>query len=205
MGIPNSLAIRAHSKTAVACPLPTAITSWVVQIEPQPMPTRIASAPASIKLRHWSWVTTFPAITSSSGHLSLIYLIVSSWNLLQPWAVSMTTKLTPVSRRRRIRSLSSSLVETAPPTWKGPVRWTLSLLLTTLETWAAWSSGLIALWITPTPPFSHIERAISHSVTVSIGEETNGKSTSIFFVSLVFKETSSLEKSTNPGMIIRSS
>lgn len=42
-------------------------TSWVVQMEPEPMPTRRASAPACMRCAAWRPVTTFPHITSSSG------------------------------------------------------------------------------------------------------------------------------------------
>jgi len=40
MGTPNCAARLAHLYTAVACPRPTAHTSCVVQMEPEPMPKR---------------------------------------------------------------------------------------------------------------------------------------------------------------------
>ena len=56
-----------HSATvstiAVNCGTPTPATMRVVQIEPGPIPTLIASAPASIKARAPSAVATLPAIT----------------------------------------------------------------------------------------------------------------------------------------------
>ena len=40
--------------------------------------------------------------------------------------------------------------------------------------WAACSSAVLFEWMMPIPPISAIAIAISHSVTVSIGEETSG-------------------------------
>jgi len=48
---------------AVICGTPTPETTRVVQIEPGPIPTLTASAPASIKARVPSAVATLPATT----------------------------------------------------------------------------------------------------------------------------------------------
>lgn len=53
--------------TAVPCGLPTAITSWVIQILPEPIPTLSASAPAAMSCAACSLVTTLPAMTWRSG------------------------------------------------------------------------------------------------------------------------------------------
>ena len=50
------------SMTAVSCGTPTPATMRVVQIEPGPMPTLIASAPASISASAPSAVATLPAM-----------------------------------------------------------------------------------------------------------------------------------------------
>src|SRR5262249_10359028 len=49
------------STTAVSCGTPTPATTRVVQIEPGPMPTLTASAPASISALAPSAVATLPA------------------------------------------------------------------------------------------------------------------------------------------------
>lgn len=49
-----------------------------------------------------------------------------------------------------------------------------------------------------------IEIAISDSVTVSMGEETNGAFIAIFFVSCEVRSTSSAVKSIYPGRMIKS-
>lgn len=49
IGILNYLAYQATLQTALAQALPQAVTSYVVQIEPIPIPTLKPSAPASIK------------------------------------------------------------------------------------------------------------------------------------------------------------
>ena len=50
-GTPEPLAARAASATAVSCGTPTPATMRVVQMLPGPMPTLMASAPASIRAR----------------------------------------------------------------------------------------------------------------------------------------------------------
>ena len=48
IGIPVSLPARYASEIAVICGMPAPVTMRVVQIEPGPIPTFTASAPASI-------------------------------------------------------------------------------------------------------------------------------------------------------------
>lgn len=79
MGTPRARAYRATLYTAEPCARPHAHTSCVVQMEPMPMPTRSASAPASIRLAACCRVTTLPAITSMSGYAVLTCLIISCW------------------------------------------------------------------------------------------------------------------------------
>ena len=57
------LAARAASMIAVSCGTPTPATIRVVQIEPGPIPTLIASAPASTSAFAASAVATLPATT----------------------------------------------------------------------------------------------------------------------------------------------
>ena len=49
----------------------------------------------------------------------------------------------------------------------------------TMSTWWAWSSIDRLRWMMPSPPWRAIATAIRASVTVSIGEETNGTFTLI--------------------------
>ena len=67
IGIPSFLPSCAQVEIAVICGTPTPATIRVVQIEPGPIPTFTASAPASYKAFTASGVATFPAITSTSS------------------------------------------------------------------------------------------------------------------------------------------
>ena len=60
------LAASTASMIAVSCGTPTPATMRVVQIEPGPMPTLIASAPASISACAPSAVATLPAMTCTA-------------------------------------------------------------------------------------------------------------------------------------------
>ena len=62
-GMPDRSAAATASMIAVSCGTPTPATMRVVQIEPGPMPTLTASAPASISACAPSAVATLPAIT----------------------------------------------------------------------------------------------------------------------------------------------
>ena len=60
------------SNTAENCGNPTPATTRVVQIDPGPIPTFTASAPASTKYFAACAVAIFPTTTSKSGKLVLI-------------------------------------------------------------------------------------------------------------------------------------
>lgn len=60
--------------------------SWVVQIDPEPMPTRRASAPASMRLRACRPVTMLPQMMSSPGQRCLIHFTMATWYPLSPAA-----------------------------------------------------------------------------------------------------------------------
>ena len=70
-GTSAARAASAASRMAVSCGTPTPATIRVVQIEPGPMPTLIASAPASISACAPSRVATLPAMTAT--------LLVARW------------------------------------------------------------------------------------------------------------------------------
>ena len=63
------------SATAVICGTPTPVTTLVVQIDPGPIPTFTASAPAFTKARAPSPVATFPPIICISLKLDFTALI----------------------------------------------------------------------------------------------------------------------------------
>ena len=65
-GTPSPSTAATTSITAVIWGSPMPVTTRVVQIEPGPMPTFTASAPASTSARAPSGVATLPAITSMS-------------------------------------------------------------------------------------------------------------------------------------------
>ena len=62
-GVPVFRAAATASMMAVSCGTPTPATMRVVQIEPGPMPTLMASAPASISALAPSAVAILPATT----------------------------------------------------------------------------------------------------------------------------------------------
>jgi hypothetical protein len=114
-------ASAAHSITAYSCGTPTPATTRVVQIDPAPSPTRIASAPASANARTPSRVATLPAITSRSGSARLISRTAFSTPCECPCAESMTMKSTPASASARARSTGSRIGPTAAPTTRRPL------------------------------------------------------------------------------------
>ena len=89
---------------AVSCGTPTPATMRVVQIEPGPMPTLIASAPASISACAPSCVAMLPAMTCTALESRLMRLTASSTRAEWPCAVSTTTRSTPASISRSVRS-----------------------------------------------------------------------------------------------------
>ena len=77
IGIFKSLTDSTDSTIAESCGTPTPDTILVVQILPGPIPTFIASAPASASALAPSLVAIFPAIISSS-------LEIDFFNFLKP-------------------------------------------------------------------------------------------------------------------------
>ena len=71
------------------CGKPTPAITLVVQIEPGPIPTLTASAPASTKYLAASAVAIFPTITSKFGNLFFIFFKTSTTPLVWPCAVSI--------------------------------------------------------------------------------------------------------------------
>lgn len=60
------------------------LTSCVVQMEPEPMPTRRPSAPAAIRFCACRDVTTLPQMTSSPSQLALTHRSISTWYVESP-------------------------------------------------------------------------------------------------------------------------
>src|SRR5690606_6746610 len=115
---PSSAA--ATSPTAVTCGTPTPATTRVVQIEPGPMPTLTASAPASTSARAASPVTILPAISWRLGYSRLISRTRSSTPRECPCAVSTMITSTPASTSAATRPSVSMPVPTAAPARRAP-------------------------------------------------------------------------------------
>jgi hypothetical protein len=93
-GTPLSLSASATLDTAVICGTPTPATMRVVQIEPGPMPTLTASAPAATRSSAPAGVTMLPAMSCSSGQRALSFATISSTP--RQWrAVSTTIRSAP--------------------------------------------------------------------------------------------------------------
>ena len=92
------------SMIAVSCGTPTPATMRVVQIDPGPIPTLIASAPASISACAPSLVAILPAMTCTALESRLMRLTASSTREEWPCAVSTTITSTPASISRSVRS-----------------------------------------------------------------------------------------------------
>ena len=88
------------NQIADSCGMPAPLTTRVVQIEPAPTPTLIASAPASASASTPSSVTTLPATTGRLGHEPLIRSIALITPAEWPWAVSIATASTPSGDER---------------------------------------------------------------------------------------------------------
>ncbi len=93
--------------------MPAPLTTRVVQIEPAPTPTLIASAPASARASMPSSVTTLPATTGSEGQLALIRSIALITPAECPWAVSIPTASTAAATSASTRVSRSSPTPTA--------------------------------------------------------------------------------------------
>ena len=105
---------------AVSCGTPTPATMRVVQIEPGPMPTLMASAPASISALAPSPVAMLPATTCTSFDSRLMRVTASSTAREWPCAVSTTTRSTPASISRSVRSKPLSPTVVAAATRRRP-------------------------------------------------------------------------------------
>src|SRR5579884_1955765 len=116
MGMLRSFAMRAQSKIAVICGTPTPDIILVVQIEPGPIPTRSASAPASLRALAASGVAMLPATTSISGHSRLVAINASMTLREWPCAASMHSTSTPALRKAAARSSRSGPTPMAAPT-----------------------------------------------------------------------------------------
>ena len=81
----------------MSCGTPTPATMRVVQIEPGPMPTLIASAPASISACAPSLVATLPAMIATRLVARSMRRTCSSTCSEWPCAVSTTRQSTPAS------------------------------------------------------------------------------------------------------------
>ena len=81
----------------MSCGTPKPVTMRVMQIEPGPTPTLMASAPASIRSRVPSAVATLPAMISTSPkrrrRARTVSMPLSEW----PWAMSTTSTSAPAS------------------------------------------------------------------------------------------------------------
>ena len=66
-GTPSRRARRVVCQIAESCGMPAPLITRVVQIDPAPTPTLMASAPASARASTPSSVTTLPATTGSDG------------------------------------------------------------------------------------------------------------------------------------------
>ena len=90
-------ASAAHSSTAENCGRPTAVIMRVVHMAPGPTPTLTMSAPAAIRSRVPSAVTTLPATTGTCGSSERTAPSASSILRWWPCAVSTTSTSTPAS------------------------------------------------------------------------------------------------------------
>ncbi|PKI34779.1 hypothetical protein CRG98_044830 [Punica granatum] len=79
-------------------------------------------------------------------------------------------------------------------------RWAFAAL-----TWAACSSGGQLEWMIPMPPSAAMARAMEDSVTVSMGEDTQGMEREMLRVSFVERSTLSTGKPMYPGRKMTSS
>ena len=116
-----SPAARAASMMAVNCGTPTPATIRVVQIDPGPIPTFTASAPAPISARVASPVATLPATTCTVFDSRLIRSTARATPSEWPCAVSITTISTPASISACERSNPASPTVEAAATLSRPI------------------------------------------------------------------------------------
>ena len=109
------------SITAVICGTPVPATTRVVHIEPGPMPTFIASAPALANALAPAAVATLPAITSILAKLFFIAFSMSITPLVCPCALSRHITSTPTLCRASTLCKVSLVMPTPAPTSKRPL------------------------------------------------------------------------------------
>src|ERR1043166_2693828 len=119
-GVSVARATSTASRIAVSCGMPTPATTRVVQIEPGPMPTLMASAPASMSALAPSPVATLPATTCTAFDRRLIRLTASSTRVEWPCAVSTTTRSTPAAISLSVRAKPGSPTVVAAATRTRP-------------------------------------------------------------------------------------
>ena len=102
--------------TAVICGTPVPATTRVVHIEPGPMPTFIASAPASANALAPAAVATLPAITSIFLYSFFMAFSISITPLVWPCALSRQIIFTPAFCRASTRTKVSVVMPTPAPT-----------------------------------------------------------------------------------------
>ena len=121
IGTPAAFAGTDASRIEVICGAPTPATTRVVQMEPGPIPTLIASAPASIMAFAALRVARLPPMTSTRSPNSFFTReTISSTRLLCACAESTTSASTPASTSRPARSKESSPVPTPAATSRRP-------------------------------------------------------------------------------------
>ena len=103
------------------CGTPIPATTRVVQIEPGPIPTLTASAPASISAFVASAVATLPAITCKSGNFSLIMRTQFRTFAECPCAESRTTTSTCAFTSSCARSRTFAVIPSAAPHSRRPL------------------------------------------------------------------------------------
>ncbi|KAH3683422.1 hypothetical protein WICPIJ_005641 [Wickerhamomyces pijperi] len=124
---------------------------------------------------------------------SKVYLDITK--LVKYFNIPVTGK--PAKPNCSFKALISPMVEVGEMT-TGLLMNPFSYFLTFL-TISAWSSAEELWWMIPIPPNKAMWMAISASVTVSIGEETNGVFKVMFLVNLDSKDTTEDGKSILPG------
>ena len=106
---------------AVICGTPIPATTRVVQIEPGPMPTLIASAPALMRSSVARAVATLPAMTGTFGYLALICLRQLKIMTLCPCAESSTRTSALALTSSSTRSIKSRVMPIAAPASRRPL------------------------------------------------------------------------------------
>ena len=119
-GMSVSFRAWATSYTALSCGTPTPATTRVVHIEPGPIPTFTASAPALASILAASPVAILPTTMSTSGKCCLASFTFSITERLWPCAVSMTMASTPAATSAAIRSRVSDVTPTPAATRRRP-------------------------------------------------------------------------------------